>query len=106
MAWLDRLCLQDGDGHEQRAKLFEWVFEIVHNLPSHSSSTSTLKLIRDAGIVLRDRINTEDYEESQDDVRAASGITEDIRDALLEYQVRIDEPYTTEVRLKSRHLDR
>jgi len=35
-------------------------------------------------------MNTEDYEESQDDIQAASGIAEDIRDALLDYQVCSD----------------
>ena len=94
MARLDRLCSQD-DGelwdenrHEQRAKLFEWVFRINHSLPSRSFSASTLRLIRDAGNVLYNRITTKGYKESQEDIRAASGITEDIRDALLEYQVR------------------
>jgi len=40
MARLGRMCLQDdndglwnGNGNEQRAKLFEWVFEINYNLP-------------------------------------------------------------------------
>ena len=38
---LDLLCLRDDDGglldedgHGQRAKLFEWVFGVNHNLPS------------------------------------------------------------------------
>jgi len=94
MVRLDRLCSQDDDGrwddngHEQRAKLFEWVFGINYNLSLHSLSTSTLRPIRDAGNVLYNRINTEGYKESQDDIQVASGIAEDIRDALLEYQVR------------------
>ena len=85
--------LQDDDGildesrHEQRAKLFKWVFGINYNLPSRSFSTSTLRLIGDAGNVLHDRMTTEGYEESQDDIQAVSRIAEDIRDALLDYQV-------------------
>ena len=113
MARLDRLCLQDEDAglldeneHKQRAKLFEWVFRITHNLPSRSFPTSTLRLIKDAGDVLYNRINTEGYKESQDDIQAVSGIAEDIRDALLDYQVCSDTPYATGVRLKSGHFDR
>ena len=96
MARLDRLYLQDDDGlwdengHEQRTKLFEWVFGINYNLPSHSFSTSTLRRIRDTGNVLCDRINVEDYGEFQEDIQVVSGIAEDIRDALLDYQVCSD----------------
>ena len=105
MARLDRLRLQDDDdggglwdenGHEQRAKLFEYVFGINYNLPSRSFSTSTLGLIVDTGNVLYDRMSTEDYEESQDDIQAVYGIAEDIRDAILDYQVCSDEPYGLE----------
>ena len=105
MARLDRLRLQDDDDdglwdetwHEQRARLFEWVFGINYNLPSCSFSTSTLRLIRDTGNVLYSRINTEGYEESQDDIQAVSRIAEDIRDAILDYQVCSDRPYATGV---------
>ena len=48
---------------------------------------STLRLIRDNGNTLYNRINTEGYQESEDDIQAVSGIAEDIRDALLDYQV-------------------
>jgi hypothetical protein len=99
---LDRLyCSQDdNDGlwgknrHEQRAKLFEWVFGITYNPPPHSFSTSALRLIRNTGNVLYHRINTEGYNECQDDIQTASGIADDIRDALLDYQVCSDKPYT------------
>ena len=104
MARLDRLCLQDDDDgtwdeswHEQRTKLFEWVFGINYNLPPRSFSTSTLRLIGDTGNVLYNRMNTEDYEQSKDDIQAVSEIAEDIRDALLDYQVCGDEPYATGV---------
>jgi len=60
----------------------------------------------DAGNVLHNRINTEGYEESQDDVQAVSGIAEDIRDALLDHQVCSNKPYATEVHLKFGILDR
>ena len=113
MARLNRLCLQDDDEeswdenwHEQRAELFKWVFRISCNLPSHSFCPSTLRLIRDAGNVLCNRINTDGYKESQDDIQAASGIAEDIRDALLDYQVCNDKPYAPGVQLKLGHLDR
>ena len=56
--------------------------------------------------MLYNRITTKGYKESQDDIQVASGIVEDIRDALLEYQVRINKPYTTGVWLKSGYLDR
>jgi len=91
--------LWDGDGGEQRTKLFEWVFGINYNLSSRSFYTSTLRLIRDTGNVLYHRINTEGYEESQEDIQAVSEIADDIRDALLEYQVCNDRPYEAGVQL-------
>ena len=111
-ARLDRLRLQDddgfwdGNGHEQLVKLFEWVFGINYSLPSRSFSISTLRRIRDIGNVLYNRISTEGYEESQDDIQTASGIAEDIRDALLDYQVCSNRPYTARVQLKLGYLDR
>ena len=112
MARLDRLRLQDDDGlwdeigHEQRAKLFGWVFVMNDNLPSRSFSASTLRLIKNAGNVLYTRINIEGYKESQDDIQAVSGIAEDVRDALLDYQVCSDKLYATGAQLKVGHLDR
>ena len=114
IARLDRLGLQDDDDdglwdenwHEQRVKLFEWVFGINYNLPLRSSSTSTLRLIMNTGNVLYDRMNTEDYEESQDVIQAVSRIVEDIRDVLFDYQVRSEEPHTTGIKLKFRGFDR
>ena len=85
MARSDRLCLQgDDDGlrdeneYEQRAKLFEWVFGINYSLPSRLFSPSILRLIRDTGNILCNRISIEGYEESQDDVQVATGIAEDV----------------------------
>jgi len=46
-----------------------------------------------------DRISTEGYKESQDDIQAVSGIAEDIRDALLDYQVCSDKAYTARMQL-------
>ena len=113
IARLDRLRLQDdndglwnGNGHEQRAKLFGCVSGINYNIPSRSFSTSTLRLIGDTGSVLYNRMNTEGYEESQDDIQAVSRIAEDIRDALLDYQVCSDKPYATGVQLKFGRFDR
>ena len=113
MARLDRLCLQDDDDgpwdenrHKQQAKLFEWVLGINYKLPSRSFSISTLRPIKDTGIVLYNRMNTEGYKESQDDIQAVAGIAEDIRDALLDYQVCGDESYATGVQLKLRHFGR
>ena len=52
--------------------------------------------------MLYNRINIEDYEESQEDIQAVSRIAEDIRDALLDYQVCSNEPYVTWVQLMGR----
>ena len=38
-------------------------------------------------VVLYNRVSVEGYEECQGDILAVSGMVEDIRDALLEYQV-------------------
>ena len=56
-------------------------------------------MIRDAGNMLYNRINTEDYKESQEDIQAVSEIADDIRGALLDYQVCSDRPRATVVRL-------
>ena len=104
---LDRLRLEgddgdglwDGDGDELRAKLFEWVSGVNYHLPSRSFSPSTLKRIRDTGNVLYNRIKTEGYKESQDDIQAESEIADDIRGALLDYQVCNDRPYAAGVQL-------
>ena len=48
---------------------------------------STLRLIRDDGNKLYNCINAQGYNESEDNIQAVSGIAEDIRDALLDYQV-------------------
>ena len=56
--------------------------------------------------MLYNRINTEGYRESEDDIQAASRIAEDIRDALLGYQVCSDKPYVAGVQLKLGHFDR
>ena len=112
MARLDRLCLQDGDGpwdgdrHEQRVKLFKWVLGINYNLPPRSFYTSTLRLIGDTGSVLYNRMIVEGYEESQDDIQAVSRIAQDVRDALLDYQVCSDKSCATGVQLKLGHFDR
>ena len=37
--------------------------------------------------MLHDRINAQGFKECQDDILAVSGIVEDVRDALLDYQV-------------------
>jgi hypothetical protein len=50
--------------------------------------------------VLYHRINTEDYKECQDDIQAVSGIAEDIRGSLLDYQVCYHKPYAAGVQLK------
>ena len=50
-------------------------------------------MLGDTGNVLYNRINSGDYEESQDDIQAVSGITKDIHDTLLDYQVCSDKPY-------------
>ncbi|KAF9645142.1 hypothetical protein BDM02DRAFT_3271916 [Thelephora ganbajun] len=75
---LDRLCseednddgLWDDDDHEHRTRLFD-----------------ALRLIGDNRNVLYNRINTQGYKESQDDIQAASAMADDIRDAVIDYQM-------------------
>ncbi|KAF9646733.1 hypothetical protein BDM02DRAFT_3118207 [Thelephora ganbajun] len=74
---LDRLCSEeDSDGpwdeneHERRAELFD-----------------TLRLIGDNGNVLYSRINVWDYKECQDNIQAVSAMADDIRDAVIDYQM-------------------
>ena len=57
------------------------------NLPSHRFFLSALRLIKDKGILLYDHVSSCEYVECQDDVLAVSGMVEDIRDALINYQV-------------------
>ena len=45
----------------------------------------------DNGIVLYNRISIDGYQECQGDILAVSEMAEDIRDALLEYQVNSSE---------------
>ncbi|KAF8340814.1 hypothetical protein F5887DRAFT_978796 [Amanita rubescens] len=77
MARLVRLCSDDDglrheDEHEHRAKLF-----------------NTLRLIRDNGNVLYNRISAHDYKECQDDIQSVSAIADDIRDAVMDYQMAL-----------------
>jgi len=51
-------------------------------------------------------MSTENYEESQEDIQAVSRIAEDIRDALLDYQVCSEKPYATGVQLKFERFNR
>ncbi|KAF9645955.1 hypothetical protein BDM02DRAFT_3189254 [Thelephora ganbajun] len=77
---LDRLCSEEDDDNgpwdenedDHRTKLFD-----------------TLRLIEDDGNVLYDRINVQGYKECQDDIQAASAIADDIRDAVIDYQVAL-----------------
>ncbi|KAF9644139.1 hypothetical protein BDM02DRAFT_3190869 [Thelephora ganbajun] len=78
VARLDRLCseednddgLWDENEHENRVKLFD-----------------ALGLVRDNGSALYNRINAQGCEECQDDVQAASAMADDIRDAIIDYQM-------------------
>ena len=45
--------------------------------------------------MLHDRINAQGFKECQDDILAVSGIVDDIRDALLDYQVSDDKTHLT-----------
>ncbi|KAF9642509.1 hypothetical protein BDM02DRAFT_3176724 [Thelephora ganbajun] len=62
--------LWDENKHEHRAKLF-----------------GALRLIGDNGNVLYNRIITQGYKECQDDIQAASAMADDIRDAVIDYQM-------------------
>ena len=57
-------------------------------------------MIKDNGIVLYNRVSVQGYEECQSDILAVSGMAEDIRDALLEYQVSCEKSQGTVVSLK------
>ncbi|KAF9645962.1 WD40 repeat-like protein [Thelephora ganbajun] len=80
MARLDRLCSEEDDDnglwdeneHERRVKLFD-----------------TLRMIEDDGNVLYNRISAQGYKECQDDVQAASSMADDIRDAVIDYQMAL-----------------
>ena len=56
--------------------------------------------------MLYDRINAQNHEECQGDIQAVSDIAEDIRDALLDYQVGGDKAYVAVGSLKLGHFDR
>ena len=68
--------------------------------------SSTLKSIRDNCTVLYNRISVEGYQECKDDILAVSGMAEDIRDALLEYQVNNSKFHAVVMSLKLGWLDR
>ena len=51
-------------------------------------------------VVLYNRVSVEGYEECQGDILAVSGMVEDIRDALLEYQVSSSKFHMVIVSLK------
>ncbi|KAF9645965.1 hypothetical protein BDM02DRAFT_382706 [Thelephora ganbajun] len=72
------------DDHEHRTKLF-----------------GTLRIIEDDGNVLYDRINAQGYKECQDDIQAASAMADDIRDAIIDYQMGGSKVYTAVVSPKS-----
>jgi len=56
--------------------------------------------------VLYNRLNTQGCKEYEEDYQIVSGIAEDIRDAILEYQVRDDTPHSTVGQLKLVCFDR
>jgi len=66
----------------------------------HRLSPSTFRLIRDNGNALYNCINARGYEECPGDILVASGMAEDIRDALFEYQVGGDNASAVIVPLK------
>ena len=56
--------------------------------------------------MLRDHIGAHGYEECQEDISAVSGMAEDIRDALLDYQVGNDKTQVVIIPLTLGYLDR
>jgi len=56
--------------------------------------------------VLYNRISTQGYKECEDDIQTASGIAEDIRDALLEYQVSDNNTFAIVGKVKWECFDR
>ena len=63
-------------------------------------------MIRDNAILLYNRVSVDGYEECQDDITTVSGMAEDIRDALLEYQVGGEKFHAAVVSLNFGWLDR
>jgi len=67
----------------------------------------TLQAIRDNATTIYNRVKAQGYKECQSDILDVSGIAEDIRDALLEYQVSSESFHADKsVGLKSRRFDR
>ena len=56
--------------------------------------------------MLYNRISTQGYKECEDDIQTASGIAEDIGDALLEYQVSDNNTFAIVGKVKWECLDR
>ena len=56
--------------------------------------------------MLYDRVSVDGYQECQSDILAVSGMAEDIRDALLEYQVNNSKFHAIVVSLKLGLIDR
>jgi len=56
--------------------------------------------------VLYNRVSAQWYEECQDDILTVSGMAEDVRDALLEYQVSSGRSYAASVLLILQCSDR
>ena len=56
--------------------------------------------------MLYNRISAQEYKESESDIQAVSEMAEDIRDALLDYQVGSGRSHVPIVSLKSGHFDR
>ena len=56
--------------------------------------------------MLYDRVSVDGYQECQSDILAVSGMAEDIRDALLEYQVNNSKFHAVVMSLKLGWLDR
>ena len=56
--------------------------------------------------MLYNHLNTQGCKEYEEDNQIVSGIAEDIRDAILDYQVRDDTPHSTAGQLKPACFDR
>ena len=56
--------------------------------------------------MLRNRVSIQGYDECQSDILAVSGMAEDVRDVLLEYQVGAERSHTLAVSLRLGRFDR
>ena len=82
-----------GDEFKQQTVLFEWVsFARWRRSVLYSSHLRALEGIKDELQILSEQSNTVGYKESEADRQVISQLVEDLRDAVIEYQVSLGHP--------------